>query len=368
MQRNEPVCSYRSEFRGEEDGADTDLRRGRTYRAVRRRRVRPAGLAAGHRRARRREAGAALHDAETRIAGTHDPAALDRALAGIDIVINCAGPFGDTAPPLIEAAQRAAIPYLDITGESFVAHEIFERYSDSPTLVAPAIGFFGALGDLLASAAMADWREAESVSIAVALDSWRPTRGTRLAGARRAGRRIVFEGRAFTIRDGSTPVPNVDWIFPQPFGRQPMLGEFSTVDVVTIARHLAIVSIDSWINRAPIAQLADPATGGPEAADASGRSGQRFVVEALVRRGGEERRARAAGRDIYAITAPIVAEAAERILREEPRLTGARAAGELFDAADFLAAMAPHCSVDFRASTGSPAPRDAHPAPTPCGA
>src|SRR5437879_2409025 len=46
---------------------------------------------------------------ESRIASVDDPGSLDRAIAGADAVINCAGPFGDTAPPLIEAALRAGI-------------------------------------------------------------------------------------------------------------------------------------------------------------------------------------------------------------------------------------------------------------------
>lgn len=50
---------------------------------------------------------------------------------------------------------------------------------------------------------------------------------------------------------------------------------------------------------------------------------------------------RASGRDIHAVTAPIVAEATARILDGRVRGTGAGAAGELFDASDFLRALAP---------------------------
>ena len=40
------------------------------------------------------------------------PKALDDVLRGADAVINCAGPFFDTALPAAEAALRAGIPYL----------------------------------------------------------------------------------------------------------------------------------------------------------------------------------------------------------------------------------------------------------------
>jgi short subunit dehydrogenase-like uncharacterized protein len=145
---------------------------------------------------------AAEGGAELRIASIDDPATLDRALAGTVAVINCAGPFAETAPAILEAALRAGIHYLDITGEALVAMTTFAQYAGatpeaervrrSGVVVAPAVGFYGALGDLLATAAMADWSSADEISIATALDSWRPTRGTRLAGARRAGRRVVF--------------------------------------------------------------------------------------------------------------------------------------------------------------------------------
>ena len=53
------------------------------------------------------------------------------------------------------------------------------------------------------------------------------------------------------------------------------------------------------------------------------------------------RRVTARGQDIYAITAPIVVEALERILDGRVTADGAVAAGEAFDARDFLAALAP---------------------------
>jgi hypothetical protein len=58
-----------------------------------------------------------------------------------------------------------------------------------------------------------------------------------------------------------------------------------------------------------------------------------------VRRGGERRRGVARGRDIYAFTAPIVVEALERILDGRHKTAGVVAAGEIFDAGDFLRAL-----------------------------
>ena len=54
---------------------------------------------------------------EMRVAPLDDAEALDRALAGADAVINCAGPFLDTAAPLIQAALRLRVHYFDLTAE-----------------------------------------------------------------------------------------------------------------------------------------------------------------------------------------------------------------------------------------------------------
>src|SRR5262245_12825677 len=47
---------------------------------------------------------AAQGGVEARVASIADPASLDRAIAGAEAVINCAGPFGETALALIDAA------------------------------------------------------------------------------------------------------------------------------------------------------------------------------------------------------------------------------------------------------------------------
>ncbi len=58
-------------------------------------------------------------------------------------------------------------------------------------------------------------------------------------------------------------------------------------------------------------------------------------------KGGQERRAAASGRDIYAVTAPLVVEAAVRIVAGSSRAAGVMAPGQIFDAREFLEALSP---------------------------
>jgi hypothetical protein len=72
-------------------------------------------------------------------------------------------------------------------------------------------------------------------------------------------------------------------------------------------------------------------------------------MEVIVRKGNAERRALARGRDIYAITAPIVVEATQRVVNGLARTSGVVAAGEAFDARDFLRSIAPvHLSFQIQ--------------------
>ncbi|MEE3919625.1 saccharopine dehydrogenase NADP-binding domain-containing protein [Micromonospora sp. BRA006-A] len=91
------------------------------------------------------------------MASVDDPGSLDRALAGAAAVVNCAGPFASTAGPLIEAALRAGIPYVDVAAEIEANRDTFAHYAEraeaAGVAVVPAMAFFGGLGDLLVTAA-----------------------------------------------------------------------------------------------------------------------------------------------------------------------------------------------------------------------
>ncbi|NBH10557.1 saccharopine dehydrogenase, partial [Amycolatopsis sp. SID8362] len=169
---------------------------------------------------------------------------------------------------------------------------------------------------------------------------WHPTPGTLAAGQvsreRRGGKRVRFAGGRLEHRDDA--LPSLDWAFPEPLGTRPVLGEFSMADIVTIPRHLAVPSVTSYMT-------VDAAQGLAAAAERD--SAETFVVDVRVRRGGEERRAVARGEDIYAVSAPLAVEAVERILTGRTRVKGVAPAGEIFDAPDFLRALAPRVAVDF---------------------
>jgi len=310
-------------------------------------------VACGRDAARLRELAAAT-GVEVRVASTDDPAALDAAFAGTAAVLHCAGPFLDTAAPVLDAALRARIHYLDVAAEQQAVVDTLARDAEAKATgitVVPAMAFYGGLADLLASAALDGAIDADTVDIAVALDGWYPTRGTRLTGERNHYPRTYIEhGRTRTVPD---PAPVRETDFPPPFGRlETVLLPLS--EAVVVPHHIACRNLHSWMNLAPLRDLRDPATPAPVAADDSGRSAQCFTVVVRVRRGDRARRATASGRDIYAVTAPLLVEALQRILDGRVRGNGALAAGQAFGARDFLAALDPAAvTVTFEAAVGS---------------
>jgi len=127
------------------------------------------------------------------------------------------------------------------------------------------------------------------------------------------------------------------------------MAEFTTADSATISHHLRTPEIRTYITLAPLKDLDDPDLSPPPAIDESGRSSQIFLVEGVARLGSAERRVVARGRDIYAITAPIVVEATQRIVSKLAAKTGVLAADEVFDARDFLRSLCPaHLSLEIQ--------------------
>jgi short subunit dehydrogenase-like uncharacterized protein len=277
---------------------------------------------------------------DQRVAGPDEPDLLRQAVAGVGAVVNCAGPFLDTAVPLARAAVEAGAHYLDVSAEQPAVQQLYRELDgparDAGVAVVPAMAFYGGLADLLLTAALDGDSRADEVEVAIGLDHWWPTDGTRATGARNTAIRQVIRGGV--LAPLANPAPTSTWSYPEPLGDQPVV-QLPFSEVITIARHLDVGELRSYLNTAPLDDLRDSTTPPPSAADETGRSTQQFVVDVVVRHRSETRRISCSGRDIYAVTAPIVVEGAVRLLDGRHRGPGAMAPGEAFDAGDVLAAL-----------------------------
>jgi hypothetical protein len=194
------------------------------------------------------------------------------------------------------------------------------------------------LADLLATVAKRDWTVLSKIDIAIALDSWKPTIGTRLTGKRNTYKRLTFSNKALQIIEN--PLPARKWEFQPPFGLQDVEG-FPLSEIISISKHIQVDEINTYINLAPMQDIHNSETPPPKAVDKSGRSSQIFHMEVEVHLDNKIRRAMVKGQDIYAVTAPLIVEATIRILNGNFKMCGVVSAGEIFDAEDFLSSLHP---------------------------
>lgn len=153
------------------------------------------------------------HDLSWRAFAVED---AGRHLNDVRVLINCAGPFGATAVPMMQACIEQGAHYLDITGEIPVfqaAHGLSDTAQQAGVALCPGVGFDIVPTDLLAAHLAAQMPDATYLEIAFDFGSL-PSQGT----ARTAVKAIPAGGM---IRENAElkPVPLGYRIRKVPFPR-----------------------------------------------------------------------------------------------------------------------------------------------------
>jgi short subunit dehydrogenase-like uncharacterized protein len=282
-----------------------------------------------------------LRESDFHVAALEDGAALRSGFAGSAIVVNAAGPFQTTCEPIVAAALDAGAHYVDfVAAEQAPLISLVERWDaparDAGVALAPAMGSFGALGDVLAALVTRDLESVDEVTVAYAVDGWRPTAGSREAAVVAAAQRFAWRDRALQPVVGDTRFSVFE--YPEPRAKRPVLEDYPGPEAVTVPRHIDVPKVRLLMTTSTLEQAfwGDPDTdGGPP-----DHSGSTFALVVVATSGEQTRRAAVTGSDIYGITAPIVAEAVTR-LASAPA-AGALAPSELLGVDQFLRALEPH--------------------------
>ncbi|MGK2859322.1 MAG: saccharopine dehydrogenase family protein [Thermoanaerobaculia bacterium] len=156
-----------------------------------------------------------------------DPARLDRALAGVDVVVHCAGPFVHTSAPMVDACLRTKTHYLDITGEIAVFEAIHRRGAEATAAgvaLIPGVGFDVVPSDCLAALLAERMPDATELELAFYTKGGGLSRGTlrtmiegiHEGGAIRRDGRIVRVPTAWKSKDitfdcGSRHAMTIPW-------------------------------------------------------------------------------------------------------------------------------------------------------------
>ena len=273
------------------------------------------------------------------VAAVDDPASLDDALNDVDVVVNCAGPFADTAAHVAAAAIRNGVHYLDIAAEQDPVKHVYDALHDravqAKVTMIPAAAFYGSLSDVLAAAALGDWDVADSVEVFAGLSSWHPTQGSRQTVNRHhTGNLVVDQGRLVATDNRDER----QWDFGGVLGTHDVI-QVPLSETIVLAHTDKFTRVRSYISTRAVTELLDPTTPQPDAIDAAGRSDQQFAMQVAVSRAGHTRVAGVAGRDSYYMAAPFIGEVIEQVLIDPPAAGGVRPLSSLVDASHFLRAL-----------------------------
>ncbi|WP_254522391.1 saccharopine dehydrogenase family protein [Natrinema caseinilyticum] len=271
-----------------------------------------------------------------------ESADLESRLESFDAVLNCAGPFVETAKPLVAACLESKTEYLDITGEFSVFECLRQRDAaarNAGITLLPGVGFDVVPSDCLAAMLVEELPEADQLVLGIkggnglspgtarTLVEHLGERGV----VRRNGRLIrvpmAFRTRAIDFGDGPDHAVTIPW-----------------GDVVTAAHSTGIESVEVYAAVPPWASTV------LSAVDSLGWLLQRRTTERLLKRlidasleGPDERslasgsavvwgevtdeatgrraRARLRTPNPYALTAESAVSAAERVLERRDRIS-----------------------------------------------
>lgn len=121
------------------------------------------------------------------IISLHDQKGLESLLEKYDTVIHCAGPFSETALPMVRACIISKTNYLDITGEISVFEKIMEfnkEAQEAGIALIPGIGFDVVPTDCLAGHLKERMPDAEYLEMAFVGDKTGMSRGTAVTMAK----------------------------------------------------------------------------------------------------------------------------------------------------------------------------------------
>jgi short subunit dehydrogenase-like uncharacterized protein len=207
-----------------------------------------------------------------------DPGSIRAGLAGIALVLHCAGPFVDTAPPMMAACVEAGAHYLDLAGEWPVfalAQRLGPSAAAAGVMLMPGVGSTIVVSDCLMAAAVAAVPEARALRVA---GSFPPiaSRGSVRSGLGLVAGSVIVR-RAGVV--GTAPLGAPSRWFNFGDGERPCLA-VSGAEVITGQQTTGVANIEAYMEAPFIRQLAFRAGG--LAADLSGGAAARVAGRVLA--------------------------------------------------------------------------------------
>ncbi|WP_018349916.1 saccharopine dehydrogenase NADP-binding domain-containing protein [Longispora albida] len=313
---------------------------------LRRRGLTPILVGRDEERLRKAAAAAGFPEAEIRIAGLDDPAALLAAFREVDVVISTLPAYVTLGEPVLAAAIAAGAHYTDTSGEQLFLSKALDEYGPraeaAGVTVVSGVTNSNLPGDLLGHlAARQVPGPAEIVMSLVTRGSGSGSRGsaeTVLAGMDwfRAGGWHYEDGELRTGPSDRYPLMTF------PGNAEPTaVAKFQQPPVLTIPRHTEVSYVAGVVEATMLAQLAGFT---PDVLDLLPEPSPGLSYDLVLDANGADGttvRAVLSGPDAYRDTAIMAVEAAVRLAAGGTR-AGSLAPAEAFDPAEFLDALRFH--------------------------
>ena len=207
-----------------------------------------------------------------------NPESVRAGLAGVGVVLHCAGPFADTAAPMMAACIEGGVHYLDLAGEWPVfalAQRLGPSAAAAGVMLMPGVGSTIVVSDGLMAAAVAAVPEARVLRVA---GSFPPvaSRGSVRSGLGLVAGSVIVR-RAGSVAKAPLGAPSRWFNFGD--GERPCLA-VSGAEVITGHQTTGVANIETYIEAPLPQQLALRAMG--VAADLSGGAAARAAARLLA--------------------------------------------------------------------------------------
>ncbi|MBI1187832.1 MAG: hypothetical protein GC206_10990 [Alphaproteobacteria bacterium] len=222
---------------------------------------------------------AEMLSADHRVFNLSDNDAIDDALADVSVLLNCAGPYMDTAEPLMRAAIRGGVHYLDIAAklDSYrLAGELDDAAQAAGVMLLPGSG--GSVAMLGCLAGHAVFRVGNPQKLAIALHvAGSMSRGSAVS----ANRNLVAEtlrlhrGRLVPRPAGET----VSFDFGE--GAVPCFA-VTLPDLITIGRATGIPEVETYVHVSGAAFPEGDLASLPDGPNAAERDANRYQAAVEV--------------------------------------------------------------------------------------
>lgn len=282
-----------------------------------------------------------------------ETAALQKLLADFQTVIHCAGPFSETAIPMVEACIKAKTNYLDITGEIWVFEDIMkynQQARDAGISLIPGVGFDVVPTDCLAGYLKEKLPSATSLELAFVGSKTGMSRGTAVTMAKNISKggfirengeiknvTLAYEVKEIEFSDRkqwSMTIPWGDLMTSYHQTQIPNIKVFSGASIKIINkikkyRNLKFLLGIGWIQKLVRRKIENSVTG-PNEKDL--KSGKTYVLGKVSDSKGASYSAELITPEAYFLTAKTAVASAMKLQKEVKRgyLTPAQAFGTNF--------------------------------------